>query len=171
MSIELRVFTPIVQLPEPATLAKDAEAVGWRLSIVTDVQQMLPARTLSDCTVVGCETDTAAADFALLLASSDSQRVQGAYQEEAIALVELSAHQPAAPTHEELHEWHRVGVQDSLLQRLQKARTCFVVRTSANRNELSAELQRQLWLLLGVLTDGVCVDDAEGEVIDAAESS
>jgi hypothetical protein len=84
-------------------------------------------------------------------------------------MVELTLGTPEPPTPGEVARWRAAGVADALLERLGKARTCYVLRTSAGRNAISEELQHQLWLLIGVLTEGLCVDEAEGRIIDGAE--
>jgi hypothetical protein len=88
-----------------------------------------------------------------------------------LAIVELDAEHPYTPDPGEVADLERAGIARGYLQRVQTARTRYTMRTNASRNDLSAELQTQLWLLVGVLTDGLCEDPEEGQFIDPADET
>jgi hypothetical protein len=135
-----------------------------------DFETLEAAPTTGACIVIGWQSD--AADRRALraaLGARDRDRLNAFYRENALAVVELFAESPFAPDPEELAELKVVGLREDHLERVRKARVRYTVRTNASRNDLSAELQKQLWVVVGVLTDGLCEDPQEGEFIDASE--
>ena len=172
MSTELHVYTPATTLLMAADLAADSEAVNWELALLRDLTTFELAPAVESCVVVGWESDADTRPACLAaLAARDRDQLDALYRDNAVAIVELDAEHPYTPDPEELAEWERLGVARRYLQRVRTARIRYSVRTNASRNDLSAELQTQLWLLVGVLTDGLCEDPEQGQFIDPAEDT
>lgn len=172
MSIELYVYAPAATFLTPADLIGDSEAVNWDLALFRDFTTLEPAPAVEACVVVGWESDTDTRPaLRAALAARDRGQLDAFYRANALAIVELNAEHPYTPDPEEVAEWQRLGVARGYLQRVRKARTRYTMRTNASRNDLSAELQIQLWLLVGVLTDGLCEDPEQGQFIDPTEET
>ncbi|HET7039291.1 MAG TPA: hypothetical protein VFH97_05345 [Gemmatimonadales bacterium] len=163
MSVELHVYAPATAPLSPGQLAADAAAVNWHLVVVRDLESLDPAPTLDDCLIVGCEADS---DTRPELDGRDRRRLEALYRNESLALVELRAEYPYAADPDDLVAWERAGVPGRHLRRVRAARVRYTLSTSASRNDLSEALQAQLWLLIGVLTDGLCEDPEQPEFVD-----
>jgi hypothetical protein len=162
MSVELHVHAPGAPL-SPALLVADSAAINWHLAVLRDFESLEPAPAVADCVILGWEDD---ADATPALKARDRGRLETLYREEALALVELRAEHPYAADPGDLADWKRAGLPEGQLRRVRAARTRYTLRTAASRNELSAELQTQLWLLIGVLTGGLCEDPEQAEFVD-----
>lgn len=146
--------------------------VNWDLAFVRDFDSLDSAEFPGTCTVLGSERiggEQLAVRAAL--AARDKAQLDALYHQEALALVDLRVDSPFTPDPDELSELEGHGLDLGYLQRLRQARTRYTLTTNASRNDLSEELQTQLWMLLGVLTDGLCEDPQEGSFVDAADST
>ena len=170
MSIELYVHTSSDALLSPDDLISEAVSIEWDLALVKDLESMAPADFPGTCTIVGWERAGAEPPPVRdALATRDQAQLDALYREEVFALVQLSVEKPLAPDEEELRDLEEHGVDPGHLLRLREASTRYTLTTSASRNELSEELQTHVWVLLGVLTDGLCEDPQEGRFISAAD--
>jgi hypothetical protein len=159
-------------LLRPDDLIVQAADVHWDLALVKDIDSLAPAELPGTCTVLGWErTEAKQPAVRRALVARDKAQLDALYRQEALALVDLRAESPFTPDSEELSELERHGIDSGHLQRLREARTRYTLTTNASRNDLSEELQTHLWILLGVLTDGLCEDPQEGRFVDAAEAT
>ena len=85
------------------------------------------------------------------LAAQDKAQLDALYRRGLLALIDLRAESPFTPDSEELRALAQHGIDPGHLDRLRQARTRYTLTTTASRNDLSEELQTQLWILLGVL--------------------
>lgn len=93
----------------------------------------------------------------------DQKVLNSLYKANAYGMIDLFVFTP------ESDEWSALSEPDFLesipeeYRAIMKGATVwYMLETSATRNELSLELQEQLWRMLGVLTGGVLEDPQEG---------
>lgn len=170
MSIDLYVYTSADVLLRPDDLIANAVDIEWDVDLIKDFESLAPAEFPGLCTILGW--DRAGAEQPAVrgaLAARDQAQLDAFYRQELWALVDLSVESPFAPDLEELKELEEHGIDPRHMQQLREARTRYTLTTNASRNDLSEELQTHLWVLIGVLTDGLCEDPQEGRFITAAD--
>ena len=154
----------------PIYIAQEARDVGWELAPLADLRSLLPSSSRTECFFVGWPEDVpAAAILRVALATRDRETIEEHYRREMVAAVELQIDNPYSADKEDISSWEGMGIAAGLLTRMRRARSRYTFRTAASRNDLSSELQTNLWVLLGVLTNGVCEDPQEGEIVDASK--
>jgi hypothetical protein len=172
MSVDLYIYTSSTTLIRPKELTAGTEDAEWEFALVTGEQSLFPASSTSQCLVVGWRPGSSSGERARrAISNRDARQLDTIFRENLAGVVELRTEQSFTADAEALVELRKAGVSPSHIERIQAAKMRYVVGTSASRNALSLELQHDVWLLIGVLTDGLCEDPQGGEFIDAAEES
>ena len=166
MSVDLYIYTSSTTLIRPKELTAGTEDADWEFALVTGEQSLFPASSTSQCLVVGWRPGSSAGERARrAINNRDARQLDTLFRENLAGVVELRTEQSFVADATKLEKLRTAGASQSHIERIQAAKMRYVVGTSASRNALSLELQHDVWLLIGVLTDGLCEDPQKGEFI------
>ena len=170
MSTELYVYADENAPPPADDLLDGHDELEWEIALVRDLSSLEPVQDVDGCFALAWAAGSPrAAKIRNAIEERDAKRVMRYVADDMLALVELDVESPFDADAETVASWKSADASPEQLKRLRSAAVRYIIRTNALRNDLSEEFQSALWLLIGVIVDGICEDPENGELVDAAE--
>jgi hypothetical protein len=168
MDYQLLVYAPKPEPPSVETMTRLLELAGWQWAPIAGLESFSRTSELAGSVAVGWDLADDVGDSVIdAVAAADPELLSAPVDQ--LSAVDIALEDPSRPDPELISELRKTGADPDLVTRVEQAGVCWSFRTGGRVMEPTVEFIWALASAVGVLTDGVLLDDEDGTLLDCTD--